>query len=899
MREIAEVLAQGVGAVFKRTDLHVHTPASTDMSDKWQSAKPDDLVRLAIDKGLEIIAITDHNSVEWCDPVREAARDTRLHVFPGVEVSTSEGHLLAIFDRDKASSEMKEFLIQAGIRERDFGNLNAISDRDITSLAAMVEQEGGIAIAAHVEREKGFWGMMAGRSGIRRQRIYADRRICAFEIADSKHRDDFLSGGIDGYPRRVPCIQGSDCWPQGADRHQLDAIGHRHCYLKVDEVSLSGIRQAFFDPEVRVRLMDDARPSPIRFIEALWVSSGFLGGQGIRLSDNVTCLIGGTGSGKSLTLEMIRFALDQQVARDVLPSIAKGVQDLLGFGLAEASTVYVLVRKGVDRYLVERSWVSSEPLPPRVSRVMGETIEVIDDPIELSSFFPIKAFSQSEIVEYAREPLARLSLLDDLLDISQEQQAIEKAKSDLRSNATELIELQRRLDQERERLRSLPGVSEDIKALSAFFEEPRVQEQESWHKERSVLDAAAKNLDTLQDDLVHRFPRLAGPLVQDGDLPAQTPNTDLMQKVGEIGGEIAEALDSSQQQLMDDLTGFRERLTAIRAIWDERFRGAESDYEKLLAEIDTEGRGLVALNQKLSQRRGIERDLKNAERQINTEMIPKLRSLEERRDLLLNDLQAARREITAKRREKAAELTKQLDRQVLISVQSAGDDRSFYEKLREIRVGSRVADGDIKIMAEKLHPVPLVKSLMAQDFKTPSEESGVDEVLFQRLLDTIAGRDRLNDLYELQLADLEDVIEVQFAVETETYRSLEALAYGQKCTVVLMISMAEGHFPLIVDQPEDALHAPWIENYIVRTLRARRGERQCIFATRSANVLVSADAEQVIAMKADANRGSIERTGSIDRFQTRQLVLYHVEGGEEAFRRRQEYYGLESGTGLT
>src|SRR5439155_13648265 len=116
----------------------------------------------------------------------------------------------------------------------------------------------------------------------------------------------------------------------------------------------------------------------------------------------------------------------------------------------------------------------------------------------------------------------------------------------------------------------------------------------------------------------------------------------------------------------------------------------------------------------------------------------------------------------------------------------------------------------------------------------------------------IVSKDWVEELYELQIVDLEDVVRVRFAVDEHTYRDLEALAHGQKCTVVLMISLAEGDFPLLVDQPEDALHAPWIESYIVSALRRRRGSRQSIFATRSANVLVSADAEQIIALKADA-----------------------------------------------
>ena len=59
-----------------------------------------------------------------------------------------------------------------------------------------------------------------------------------------------------------------------------------------------------------------------------------------------------------------------------------------------------------------------------------------------------------------------------------------------------------------------------------------------------------------------------------------------------------------------------------------------------------------------------------------------------------------------------------------------------------------------------------------------------------------------------KIVDLEDVVMVRFAVEPQTYRDLEALAFGQKCTVVLMTCLAEGDFPLLVDQPEDACTRP-------------------------------------------------------------------------------------------
>ncbi len=178
MQELHKILSLKSGAVNHAADLHVHTPGSCDMDQKWSDATPDDVVRHAIENKMDIIAVTDHNSVEWCDPVRKAAQETNLHVFPGVEISTSEGHLLAIFDKDKSISEMREFLVQIGIRERDFGDLNTISTKTMTQVADVIEQEGGIAIAAHTDRDAGFQKMV--QSGRRRQEIHGCQDYTSF-----------------------------------------------------------------------------------------------------------------------------------------------------------------------------------------------------------------------------------------------------------------------------------------------------------------------------------------------------------------------------------------------------------------------------------------------------------------------------------------------------------------------------------------------------------------------------------------------------------------------------------------------------------------------------------------------------------------------------------------------
>jgi PHP family Zn ribbon phosphoesterase len=79
-----------------RADLHVHTVlspcADTEMI-------PPLIVEDAIQHGVDIIAITDHNATGNIEAVQKAARGTSLHVLPGVELQTSEEvHVLCIFD---------------------------------------------------------------------------------------------------------------------------------------------------------------------------------------------------------------------------------------------------------------------------------------------------------------------------------------------------------------------------------------------------------------------------------------------------------------------------------------------------------------------------------------------------------------------------------------------------------------------------------------------------------------------------------------------------------------------------------------------------------------------------------------------------------------------------------
>ncbi len=89
-------------------DLHIHTVLSPCAEVEMI---PPLIVNTAINAGLDLIAVADHNSVENAEAVIKAAQNTALKVLPGVECETLEGvHMLCIFDKIDEALGLQELI---------------------------------------------------------------------------------------------------------------------------------------------------------------------------------------------------------------------------------------------------------------------------------------------------------------------------------------------------------------------------------------------------------------------------------------------------------------------------------------------------------------------------------------------------------------------------------------------------------------------------------------------------------------------------------------------------------------------------------------------------------------------------------------------------------------------
>jgi hypothetical protein len=196
-------------SMTRRYDLQVHTDASP-----CSSTPPRAVVAAATDAGLDGIAVTDHDTVRNVAAVRDRAPPT-LEVVSGVEVTTTEGHLLALgverVPPQAAPVDVIEWVHdQSGVAvlSHPFDALREHYETDLSSLARVVDAVEGINSRCVLPRYNRRARSFAAAHGLPTTggsdahfpmevgRAYTD---VSGEVLDAVRRGDVRPGGRGGY----------------------------------------------------------------------------------------------------------------------------------------------------------------------------------------------------------------------------------------------------------------------------------------------------------------------------------------------------------------------------------------------------------------------------------------------------------------------------------------------------------------------------------------------------------------------------------------------------------------------------------------------------------------------------------------------------------------------------
>jgi hypothetical protein len=659
--------------------------------------------------------------------------------------------------------------------------------------------------------------------------------------------------------------------------HALSGIGVRRTWLKSSRPDLIGLRHGLADPDLRIALVEPAISPSYSRIEQIDIVGGFLNGQKVVLCPDLNCLLGGTGAGKSLIVEAIRYVMDQQLDRAKFPKLWEEVQSRLETALTESGGARLHVYANGHRYRIERPFAKDGLTQSSVLQQLGDDWVSVDlAPRDLLS---LAAFSQGEILEYSGEPVGRMTLVDAGIDLTVYETEIASTTEELKQNARGLIACRKRITLLREEASKEADLKEQVRVLAGLFDTNLVKQQAGWQKERSRIDRTTRGVTDLAVPEL-KTPKLTSP----ADIET---NGDIFATVDTILGELESSLKSSAEAIVTAIDAAKEKLGKLNEQWTNRFSEVKGELDAELERVNP-NTSLTALRERLEALQEKLAEAEAAKEELIKEAMPALSNALEERESLIDRLSAARHERRELRRKRVDALNSQTAGFVKLDIPSNGDYTDFRVALDKLKVGSRVKDPVPDAIARTVHPLRFARALWDSKVdELVNDGNGIDAASIGRLLGNVDERDLLEELLEIQVLDRPDVLTVKFRKpDDQTYVSIEQLAHGQRCTAILVFLLADGTTPVLVDQPEDALHAPWIEEYLVERLRSLRGTRQYIFATRSPGIVVSGDAEQIVTMKAIAGHGDVEASGSLERHDLNRLALHHLEGGPIPFMRR-------------
>ena len=224
-----------------QVDLHLHTMASMDYHDKDASYL--DILKEAENHGLDIIAFTDHNTVggyaamqrdiEQLEYLKKLDRATKAEldqlkeynrlldkilVLPGFEFTATFGfHILGIFSPKTTVREIEHLLmnLHVPVQAIEEGNSEVGASSDVLHAYQLINEAGGIVIAAHANANHGVAMRGMDFGGQTRIAYTQDPNLYCLEVTDlgSRRRystQRFFNGTKPEYPRKMRCIQGSD-----------------------------------------------------------------------------------------------------------------------------------------------------------------------------------------------------------------------------------------------------------------------------------------------------------------------------------------------------------------------------------------------------------------------------------------------------------------------------------------------------------------------------------------------------------------------------------------------------------------------------------------------------------------------------------------------------------------
>lgn len=864
--EVGQLAFFNHGSRWIRADFHLHTKSDTEFS--YDGDKDDDesfaaqyVARLK-SSGIGIGVVTNHNKFNWREfkALKYFAKKEGIFLLPGIELSLPDGasgiHALIVFDYSWVINKenvnyVQTFLDSAFVgkpnyNSKPYKNANFKLTETVDKLDAY--QKDYFIVLAHVDDDNGLFKELDGRN---LQEIMSTEAFQSRVLGFQKVR----SQGSRARAGSIALVEGTD---NAAGGIKAVGCGTGTTYMKVGDFNFSAVKYAMRDVSARLSNTLDREPKNAH-ISAIRFEGGKLDGQAIAFSPELNCLIGIRGSGKSSALELVRYGLgiplvdtsaDQEYKRDL-------IEYVLGSG---GKVILDVQSKNGKQYRIEKIYGQKENIYDDGGNLCDVSVDaVFGSPI----YFGQKDLSNKK-AGFESDLLNRLigRKLDDV------RKRIASKTNEVESTILELQKL-RNLKIEREDIELTVRNSEH--ALQMFREHgvaEKLASQTQFDKDSVVLSRTRETLSGFVSSLHDTVAEYSAFFLK--SLPGSDQNSECFADAAKSLEDGRSGLALVKQGMALGAKGVQGMDSVLAKLAEKRIQMQE-DFAKIKRELNSETLNpdtFLKLTRSLEVARLKLEDIAKREQRRDVHRKRLVELLAGLNDLWNEEYRLLQGEIAR---------INSVQGKLRLDIRFKGRRDLFLDKMKSLFRGTGIKETtyqrlseDFADFIEMYRDWPKVKTYMGE-----TQHSDFARRFREHLL-------------ELLVFKVENAVSIEYEG-----KSIDRLSLGQRASALILFLLAQQDGDvLIIDQPEDDLDNQIIYDEVIKQMIQLKGKMQFIFATHNPNMPVLGDAEKILAFSYDDGKQIGVKSGTIDTPATQQAIVGIMEGGQAAFEKRNEIYGM-------
>ncbi len=873
------------GSQWRKWDLHIHSTASDG------ALSPKEIVDIASEKGLSVIALTDHHTVRNLDETKKLGREKGITVISGIEFRTEYGaqsvHIIGLLPDEYDGCELTQNAIEDLILDKlnlsrtrienegrkSDSSLNGDSafkagmhlvQVSLKETADLIHQYGGLVSVHAGNKSNSIEGMRHAGNGARNVKELEDS---LGTVKTELLRDYIDICELGSYNSRDAEFYTSNMKPVivASDAHDRTRLGSFYSWIKADP-TFEGLRQIIYEPEQRVCLKE-LKPDMKQgyyVIESVSINHPDFGEQEILLNQNLNAIIGGRSSGKSLLLGAIaRLANYAGIIKEKegYDDYVKTIVDSMKLTWRDHNESDTRKVEFFPQSYINKLATDSAGTIEIVERILRED----DERRAALEEFTLTISKRKTDIALKIENSKRLkSQLQNVIDELLFKGDIEGVIAEKKSLAVQISKLKE----------SLPNaLTEDQEKDYAALAE----ERQMLIENNNGLEDAKKQLSQLREETLIKDIRARFVTLPESIKDVFDQKFDLMAIA--LKKEWTEFVDAELSKCDIRILENRNRISDIE----------KSNCYTIGESFFKQNDALIKLNETLELEMGKEKriiELQESKRALQ-------KALDDEKTAIISAMTALKSDTDG--------ICKRmfLEKDGIVIAPTVVFDSQNYMRFIDENLNKRLAT---------------VKPFLEVKFDTVEQLGAILSDMIERIdTDVILVKNGLTkdmaieSLYNTSLFRLEYSINFQGD-------GLDLMSEGKKAFVILkmLLDFSDSHCPILIDQPEDDLDNRSIYSDLVAYLKQKKVERQIILVTHNPNIVLGADAEEVIVanqhgvhnenrngVKFEYCSGSIENSFSdggeyvLNRQGIREHICEILEGGDVAFLKREHKYNLK------